>query len=75
MKAAVDRICIRTLVTLFMFVGIGLFLLPYFTGSLSTGMIFLVIGACLAVVCGVARCYLIEGECNEDKTSGHPRQG
>ena len=69
-----DKVCIRTLVTLFMFVGVVLFLLPYFTGSMSTGIVFLIVGSLMAVGCGFLRCFLIEGDCNEDKTSGHPRQ-
>ena len=69
-----DKVCMRTLATLFMFVGVMLFLLPYSTGSLSNGKIFLILGAVVTFGCGVLRCSLIEGECHEDKTSGHPRQ-
>ena len=69
-----DKVCLRTLATLFMFVGILLFLFPYFSGSLSNGKLFLILGAVVAFACGVLRCTLIEGECHEDKTSGHARQ-
>jgi drug/metabolite transporter (DMT)-like permease len=69
-----DKLCIRTLATLFMFVGVLLFLLPYFTGSLSNGRLLLILGALVAVGCGILRCFLVDGECNEDKAAGYPRQ-
>jgi predicted MFS family arabinose efflux permease len=66
MKTIFDRVCMRTLVTIFMFVGVALFLLPYFSESLSTGIIFLILGATIAVSCGFLRCYL-DGDCAEDR--------
>ena len=65
-----DKICIRTLLTLFMFVGVVIFLLPYFTGSLADGKLFLILGAAVAVGCGLLRGCLTEGDCNA-KDFGH----
>ena len=70
MKAIFDRVCLRTLVTIFMFVGVGLFLLPYFSESLSTGIIFIVVGIAIAVSCGFLRCYL-DGDCAEPRRTKH----
>ncbi len=70
-----DTICIRTLVTIFMFVGVAIFLLPYVTGSLSNGKLFLILGASVAVACGLLRCYLTEGDCSEARQTSRPRQG
>jgi hypothetical protein len=69
-----DKICIRTLFTIFMFVGVAIFLLPYFSGSLSNGKLFLILGASVAVGSGLLRCYLTEGDCTEVHASNHPRQ-
>ncbi len=66
MRLVVDRICMRSVVTVFMFVGVGLFLLPYFTESLSSGIIFLILGAGIALSCGFLRCYL-DGTCGDRK--------
>ena len=62
-----DKVCMRMLVTIFMFVGVGIFLLPYFTGSMYDGIIFLIIGASIAVSCGFIRCYLTP--CDGEKAS------
>jgi hypothetical protein len=72
MKAIFDRVCMRTLVTIFMFVGVAIFLLPYFSESLSTGIIFLIVGAFIAVSCGFLRCYL-DGPCAPERRTKQPR--
>jgi hypothetical protein len=47
--------------TILMYAGVGLFLLPYFTGKASTAPLLMLLGAIIAVVCGLLRCYFTEG--------------
>jgi hypothetical protein len=60
----------RTILTILMYAGIVVFLFPYFTGRLTTGIIFLIIGAGAAVIFGLLRCYLTEGDCGRIPHSG-----
>ena len=60
----------RIILTILMYAGIVVFLFPYVTGRLTTGIIFLIIGAGAAVVCGLLRCYLTEGDCGRIPHSG-----
>ncbi len=53
----------RLLLTILMYAGVVVFLLPYFRGRIVTGMWFMIIGAGMAIVCGLLRCYLTEGDC------------
>jgi hypothetical protein len=55
----------RTVLTILMYSGVVVFLLPYFRGKImtSSGIWFMIIGAAMAVVCGLMRCYLTEGDC------------
>jgi hypothetical protein len=46
-----------------MYAGVAVFLFPYFTGRISTGVIFMIVGAGATVVFGILRCYLTEGDC------------
>ena len=46
-----------------MYAGVVVFLFPYFAGRITTGVLFMIIGAGFAVVCGLLRCYLTEGDC------------
>jgi hypothetical protein len=46
-----------------MYAGVAIFLIPYFRGKLLHGIWFMIIGAGMAVVCGLLRCYLTEGDC------------
>lgn len=48
----------RTVLTILMYAGVGLFLLPYATGKTSTAPLLMVVGLMLSVVCGLLRCYL-----------------
>jgi hypothetical protein len=57
------RRALRIMLTILMYAGIVVFLFPYVTGRLTTGIIFLIVGAGTAVVCGLLRCYLTEGDC------------
>lgn len=52
----------RMVLTILMYAGVGLFLLPYFTGKASTAPLLMLLGAIIAVVCGLLRCYFTEGE-------------
>jgi hypothetical protein len=60
----------RIILTILMYAGIVVFLFPYVTGRLTTGIIFLIVGAGAAVVCGLLRCYLTEGDCGRIPHSG-----
>jgi hypothetical protein len=55
----------RIALTVALYLGVLLFLFPYVTGRVFTGVLFVVLGASLAVVAGLARCYLTEGDCTE----------
>ena len=57
-----DRRTVRTLLTILMYAGVCLFLLPYFTGKAATATLFMLLGAIIAVICGLLRCYLTEGD-------------
>ena len=54
---------LRYIFTILIYAGVAIFLWPYFTGHISTGLIFLVCGIGLAVVSGILRCCLMEGDC------------
>ena len=60
-----SRCTIRYIFTILIYAGVAIFLWPYFTGHLYTGMLLLVGGAGLAVVSGLLRCCLTEGDCTE----------
>lgn len=59
----VDRSTVRILLTMFMYVGVVLFLYPYATSHMSSGLFFLICGAVLTLSCGALRCYLTDGDC------------
>ncbi len=60
-----SRCTLRYLLTVLLYAGVAVFLWPYLTGHMFTGMFFLIGGACLTVVCGLLRCYLTEGDCTD----------
>ena len=43
---------LRILLTILMYSGAVIFLLPYLSGQIASGILFLVVGLVLAVVCG-----------------------
>ncbi|HZY72983.1 MAG TPA: hypothetical protein VFE22_07755 [Edaphobacter sp.] len=53
----------RWVLNILMYAGVAIFLIPYFRGKLLHGIWFMIIGAGMAVVCGLLRCYLTEGDC------------
>ena len=60
-----SRCTLRRIFTVLIYAGVAMFLYPYLTGRLSSGMIFLVSGICIAVLAGILRCVCIEGDCAE----------
>jgi len=64
-----SRCTLRYLVTVLLYAGIAIFLVPYFTGRITTGILLLIGGACLTIVCGILRCYLVEGDCSDHTLS------
>jgi hypothetical protein len=58
-----SRCTLRYIFTVLIYAGVAIFLWPYFTGHISTGLIFLVIGIGLAVISGIFRACLVEGDC------------
>ncbi|HEY2040206.1 MAG TPA: hypothetical protein VGG95_11100 [Edaphobacter sp.] len=57
-----QRQTVRTLLTILMYAGVGIFLLPYVFGKASTAPLLMLLGGIISVVCGLLRCYLTEGE-------------
>lgn len=53
----------RWVLNILMYAGVVIFLIPYFSGKLLHGIWFMIIGASMAVLCGLLRCYLTEGDC------------
>jgi hypothetical protein len=66
-----SRCTLRYIVTVFLYAGVAIFLWPYFTGRIGTGIFFLVGGICLAVICGILRCCLTEGDCPDRIAAAH----
>ncbi len=64
-RSFVDRATVRVLLTIFMYVGIIIFLYPYATSHMSSGIYFLICGAVVTLTCGALRCYLTDGDCHE----------
>lgn len=54
---------LRKILTVLMYAGVVVFLFPYFSGKIVTGIWLMIFGAVMAVVCGLLRCYLTEGDC------------
>jgi hypothetical protein len=57
------RQSLRIVLTILMYAGVVVFLYPYFRGTISNSVIFVIVGAGAAVVFGLLRCYLTEGDC------------
>jgi hypothetical protein len=60
----------RIVLTILMYVGVLVFLIPYFRGTITTSIIFLILGAGFTVLCGLLRCYLTEGDCGRITHTG-----
>jgi len=61
---------LRMVLTILMYAGVVVFLFPYLTGRITAGILFMIIGAGIAVSCGLLRCYLTEGDCDRIPHSG-----
>ena len=55
---------LRTILNILMYAGVGLFLFPYVSGHLSSGALWLILGASIAVTCGLTRAFFTEGDCD-----------
>lgn len=60
-----SRCTVRRIFTVLIYAGVAMFLYPYATGQLSSGLIFLVAGIAIAVLAGILRCVCVEGDCSE----------
>jgi hypothetical protein len=60
-----SKCTMRNILTVLLYAGVLIFLVPYLTGHFSTGFLFLLGGAGLTVVCGLLRCCLTEGDCSD----------
>jgi hypothetical protein len=65
-----SKSAMRMLLTILMYVGVVIFLFPYFVGMITAGVGFMIGGAALAVVSGLLRCYLMEGDCGRIPNGG-----
>jgi hypothetical protein len=50
------------LLTILMYAGVCIFLLPYFIGKAASAPLLMLLGAIIAVVCGLFRCYFTEND-------------
>lgn len=57
-----SRCTLRNVFTVLLYAGVGVFLFPYLTGHLGHALMYLLIGICVAVVCGILRCFFLEGD-------------
>ena len=60
-----SRCTIRYVLTGLVYAGVAIVLIPYIFGHTTTGLLFLLGGIGLALVCGFLRCYFMEGDCSE----------
>jgi len=64
-KPLLSKPLVRIILTIAMYAGVVLFLFPYLTGRVFSGVILVIFGAALAVIAGLDRCFLTEGGCTE----------
>ena len=57
------RSTVRAVLTILMYAGVVIFIFPYLSGKIMAGIWLMILGALMAVVCGLLRCYLTEGDC------------
>lgn len=55
-----NRATVKTILTILMYGGVALFLLPYAIERAKMAPILMLLGGGIAVVCGLLRCYLTE---------------
>jgi hypothetical protein len=66
------RCTLRRIFTVLIYAAVGVFLFPYLTGHLGHALSYLLIGISLAVVFGILRCTVVEGDCTDPEASIHP---
>jgi hypothetical protein len=64
------RQALRIVLTILMYAGVVVFLYPYVRGTLSSSVIFMIVGAGSTVLFGLLRCYLTEGDCGRVPNHG-----
>lgn len=57
-----DRKTLRIILTILMYAGIVICILPHVSGRAAAASLFLLTGALIAVICGILRCCLTEEE-------------
>ena len=57
------KMVLRIVLTILMYAGVVVFVYPYLTGRIMTGIGYMIAGAAMTVVFGLLRCYLTEGDC------------
>ena len=60
-----SRCTLRYLFTILLYAGVAFVLIPYMIGQTTRALLYLLVGIGIALVCGFARCYLMEGDCDE----------
>lgn len=58
----VNRGTLRVVMTILTYTGVGIFLLPYAVGKAAIAPLLMLIGALMAVICGLLRCYFTEDQ-------------
>jgi len=61
-KGVEMKSALRIVTTILMFAGVAIFLVPYFEGRVRGHAHIMLIGAVLAIGCGLLRCSLIEDD-------------
>ena len=67
-----SRCTLRYLFTVVMYAGIAVFLIPYISGKISSGVILLIAGMGIAIVSGLLRCYYSEVDTSEQHLPEKP---
>lgn len=60
-----SRCTLRYLLTVLLYAGVAIVLVPYISGNTSRALMFVVGGIGVALVCGFLRCYLMDGDCTD----------
>ena len=68
-----SRCTLRYLLTVVLYAGVAFVLVPYIIGQTSRALLYLLVGIGIALVAGFARCYFMEGDCDDPmKNAPHP---
>ena len=67
-----SRCTLRIVFTILMYAGVVVFLVPYLSGRIYTGTLFLIVGMGIAVGSGLLRCYFTEGDSPEQHINSKP---